>query len=372
MAVATDFPPGEKIFRLPEGRQSARLRQALSEFGSSCTFRNAATGIRTLGIRVSFKTVERISEAVGAGIALEQQCRAIGASSEYLAPGNPAELLVAQGDGMRIRLREEVPACGKEEELIAAKGNSDWRECKVGVVVRCRPGQTLPDGKYQEPETQVQSYVATMGNIDRFGKLLKSEALRRGWGKAEDTLVLSDAGHGLPGMWDREFGGVHWTLDYQHVRTRMSECAAVVHPPGKAFQKLFGHWKGLLYNGQIDELLGKLVPRAEEHAPRPKRPADLEEASPGRILWTHIFYIEKFRDHMDYPTYRALGWFIASGHAEAACKMVGVRMKAANKRWTPHGAQAIATIIAERSCTDGRWAKRWPIPVYPSMKLQTN
>lgn len=241
-----------------------------------------------------------------------------------------------------------------------------------GVVVRGRHGRVLPDGKYQEPEAQVQSYVATFGDIGDLGRLLKSEALRRGWAEAKDTQVLSDAGHGLPGMWAREFGGVHWGIDYRHSRTRLSECAAVVHPPGAAFQKLFGHWESLLYNGQMDRLLRELVARAEEHAPRPERPADLEEASPGRILWTHVFYIENRRDRMNYPAYRAMGWFIASGYAEAACKMLAVRMQAANKRWTRYGAQSVATIILERACTDGRWAKRWPAPVYPNPTAQMN
>lgn len=341
-----------------------RLQQALSELGSSCEFRDAEAGLRTLGIRVSFKTVERVSEAVGVAIAAERQCQAAGASTGTQAPENPAELLVSEGDGMRVRLREAAPDCrGENEELSAKEKASNWVELKVGVVARCLHGRTLADGKYEEPETLVQSYVATLGDIGSFGRLLKSEALRRGWETAKDKLVVSDAGHGLPGMWAREFGGIHWTVDYRHTRTRLSECAAVVHPPGEAFQKLFGHWEGLLYNGQLDKLLRDLVARAEEHAPRPKRPADLEEASPGRILWTHIFYIEGRREQMDYPAYRALGWFIASGHAEAACKVVGERMKAANKRWTKQGAEGMATVIAERACTDGRWAKRWPAPV---------
>jgi len=357
---------------LPEGRQSSRLRQALSELGSECVFRKGESSLRTLGIPVSFKTIERVSEEVGAELVAEQRQQAAGASADALAPGNPAELLVAEGDGMRVRLREAGAVSCDEEDKNPAEKESNWREIKVGVVIRGQHGRVLPDGTYQDPQTLVQTYVVTLGDIEEFGKLLKSEALRRGWDEAQDRLVLSDAGHGLPGMWVREFGGVRWIVDYEHTRNRLSECAAVIHPPGAAFSKLFGHWESLLYNGHMDKLLHELVARAEEHAVRPKRPADIEEASPGRILWTHIFYLETYRDHMDYPAYRALGWFIGSGHVEAACKMVGVRMKAANKRWTRQGAHAIATIIVERACSDTRWAQRWPAPVLSFQEVQRN
>jgi hypothetical protein len=38
-------------------------------------------------------------------------------------------------------------------------------------------------------------------------------------------------------------------------------------------------------------------------------------------------------------------------------------MKAANKRWTKEGAEAMANLIAERTSQDGRWEKRWPAPL---------
>jgi hypothetical protein len=54
---------------------------------------------------------ERVSEEVGAELVAEQRHQAAGASADALAPGNPAELLVAEGDGMRARLREDGAVC---------------------------------------------------------------------------------------------------------------------------------------------------------------------------------------------------------------------------------------------------------------------
>ena len=83
-----------------------------------------------------------------------------------------------------------------------------------------------------------------------------------------------------------------------------------------------------------------------------------------------MFYIEKYRDHMDYPEYRRRGWPIGSGHAESLAGQVGMRMKAANKRWTKEGAEAMANLIAERTSQDGRWEKRWPAPLPRPPALQ--
>jgi hypothetical protein len=47
---------------------------------------------------------------------------------------------------------------------------------------------------------------------------------------------------------------------------------------------------------------------------------------------------------MDYPRYTAMGLPIGSGIVEGACKTVlKQRLTAAGMRWTPQGAQAMAT-----------------------------
>ena len=105
-------------------------------------------------------------------------------------------------------------------------------------------------------------------------------------------------------MWARLFPFVVWILDFFHVVRRLAECAHEVALPGAAFEKYFHKWKTLLHDGRIDGLRRSLAAHARRFANRPERPSDLPERTPGRILWTHVFYIEKYRDHMDYPEYR--------------------------------------------------------------------
>lgn len=199
-----------------------------------------------------------------------------------------------------------------------------------------------------------------MDDIHIFGPLLKAEAERRGMVQAREVIGLSDAGHGLPAMWEEQFPGMEWIVDFSHTAGRLSECAKQVQSDDKKRKQLFHRWKGLLFKGHLDKLLRELTGHAEALAARPEKISTLPAESSERILWTHVQYLETYRKRMDYPRYRLRGWPIASGHVEATCKRIGNRMKGANKRWTHAGAEAIATLICDRASGDNRWSDRWP------------
>lgn len=334
--------------RLPEARQSDRLRKALAETGSDSEFRDGIGTLRTLGIETCFKTVERVSERVGAEVARERHGPFARAAAPKEAPPNPPELLVVQADGMRVR------------EVAGDAGDDGWRECKVGVVASALPGRTGPAGEYEGPATLVQTCLATMDGVHAFGAKLRAEAERRGLRGAAEVVAVSDAGHGLPEMWEREFPGVPWVVDFYHVSSRLHACAAAVWEPGARLDAAYHRWKRLLWAGRTGRLLAELRRQARRHAARPGTLEELAEGSPGRVLWEHVLYIQRYRSRMDYPEYRRMGWPVASGQVEALAKIVGSRMKAASKRWTREGAEAIATVIAERACRDGRWERMWP------------
>ena len=371
-SAAKLFFPSDASFPLPAERQSNRLRKTLSEIGGRCEFRDGIAPLKTLGIATSFKTIERVSERVGAEVAREKFGPFARVDAPKEAPANAAELLVIEGDGLRVRelidkantatvaVQDRLPEAVDGVSL--ADRAAGWREAKIGVVARVRPGRTDARGEYIKPETLVQTYVATMEDIKSFAEKLRAEAERRGILQAKVVIALSDAGHGLPKMWAETFGDVIvvWVIDFYHVSSRLAACANAVLD-GPAARKLFHRWKDILYKGQVKKLLKELVRRAEEFADRPERAADLAEESPGRILWEHTLYIERYREHMKYDEYRAKGWPIASGHIEAFAKHIGVRMKAASKRWKPVvGSEAMVNLLADQASGDGRWQRRWP------------
>ena len=340
----------------------------MSELGSDCEFRDGVGPLRTLGVLTSFKTVQRVSEKVGGDLADERHGWKGRLEAPKHPPKNKSELMVVFGDGCRIRQVAEPPSNRRPDAEI----DDGWRECKVGVVASMLPGTVSKDGSCVPPTALVQSYLATMDGIELFGQKLRAESERRGLKGAREVVLVSDAGHGLPEMWAREFPKTEWVVDFYHVASRLAECAGEVAIPGKATAAVREKWKGMLYDGKVSGLLRSLRFHARRHVDRPEELSALAEGSPGRILWTHVFYIEKYRDHMDYPDYRKRGWPIGSGSVESFAKRIGNRMKAASKRWTRDGAESIATLIAERASGDGRWNQRWPDHVYDEEVVQLN
>ena len=62
---------------------------------------------------------------------------------------------------------------------------------------------------------------------------------------------------------------------------------------------------------------------------------------------------------MDYPAYRANGWPIGSGVAEATVKQFGLRVKGSDQFWNVWGAEEMLALCALQACEDGRWARYW-------------
>ena len=256
------------------------MRKALAEAGSNCEFRRGVDPLETVGVYASFKTIERVSERVGEEVRKDRHGPFAQIDAPKEAPPNPPELMVLQGDGMRVRLVEDD---GGEDAKTAPDGREEgesggcWHECKVGVVASCIKGYTDTDGEYHDPETLTQTNLATMEDIDHFGDMLVAEAKRRGMDQAGKVVAVSDAGHGLPEMWARLFPWIVWIIDFFHVAGRLAECASEVTLPGAPFKKLLHKWKTLLFDGKTTTLLRILRKHAHGHVDRPGCPADLPE-----------------------------------------------------------------------------------------------
>jgi hypothetical protein len=71
-------------------------------------------------------------------------------------------------------------------------------------------------------------------------------------------------------------------------------------------------------------------------------------------------YISNHVGRMDYPTYRASGWQIGSGHIEAACKtVVNERLKRSGMRWGEDGADALCHLRALFKGDAEQWEAFW-------------
>jgi len=108
----------------------------------------------------------------------------------------------------------------------------------------------------------------------------------------------------------------------------------------------------------LDELHDKGGTGLLAYLRRWKRPID---ASPEVIeeLRKLIGYFEKNEHRTDYPTYRDKGWDIGSGPTEAACKIIGERLKGSGMRWVETGASSVGALralyVSGAKVWDGFW-----------------
>ena len=252
-----------------------------------------------------------------------------------------------------------------------AERDRGWRENKIGIVARALPGHYDQKGQYCAPQELVKTYVATVGDIERFGRLYRTESERRGLLDAKEIVWVGDHGHGNPGMLTREFAQpkkpLHIITDFFHAGERLAECAKIIRGEGshckRERQRLFQQLRSWLWNGAVGKVIRKLCALAEERAPRPAKLAGLEIQPQLKTLWMHIFYFEKHQDTMDYPTYRDKGWPMGSGTIESACGQFGERVKHNRMRWTRAKADALHGVKAAMLSQDGRWNARWPPPI---------
>jgi hypothetical protein len=346
-------------------------------------YRASARSVEVFGNKLSAASVGRILQREGERLQKDLFGPESSLAAAQKALPNPPAFLVVSGDGSRYRTNEADHRKAKarptpsapveaESELTREERDRGWRENKVGVVIRAEHGKTLPDGSYQAPRELVKTYVATTQNIEAFGRDLRTELDRRGGRQCPEIVCVIDHGHGMPAMVAREIPEASVVTDFFHVTERLNECARLIKGEGAANEKQRRrYWHGLkdrLWDGRLDSLLKAVTQEAQLRAPRPQQLSDLEQNPAAQTLWTHIFYIEKNRGTMDYPTYRRKGWPMGSAVAESACGQFGDRVKHNRMRWTRRNSDAEHQVKAAIFSQDGRWAARWPPPI-PVLEL---
>lgn len=191
-------------------------------------------------------------------------------------------------------------------------------------------------------------------DLDKIAEQLRAAATSLGLGAANDLIVISDAGNGLEEAVHRHFwDGLLCILDWYHASEHLHDYAKALHPRDAAAQACWAQQaKEVLYERGGTALLVHL--RAQPV------PTDLEAAEELRKV---IGYFAGNEHRTDYPRYRAQGWDIGSGPTEAACKVVGARLKGSGMRWLEEGAAQVAPLRALYQSGSDVWDAFWAMAV---------
>jgi hypothetical protein len=278
-------------------------------------FRGAADDIllRFSGTRLGASTVRRVTEAAGAKLASGQQ------AGDIVVPAKAVEWdFTIEGHG------HTAAYLGLDAFSVPIQGPG-------GVKAEYR---MLYTAVLYTPNKKHSHYLVDF-DLGRLAAAMRQAAVKLGLGRADRLIALTDAGNGLEEALLRNFdSGLLSILDWYHASEHLHDYAKAAY--GEAERTAWASQaKTILYEQGGSKLL--------EHLRSSPVPKGAEAAEELRKL---IGYFENNEHRTDYPSYRAHGWDIGSGPTEAACKIVGARLKGSGMRWFERGAAEVAPLRA--------------------------
>jgi hypothetical protein len=293
------------------------------------SFREGAEDIlrRFAGVRLSGSTVRRVTQAAGEHLQAQQQQGAVVVPKplrawDFRVEGHSHTVAYLGLDAFSVPIQQPG---GKKAE-----------------------GRMLYTAMLYTPDKKRSHYLVDF-NLARLAALMRKAATALGLGRADQVIALSDAGNGLEQALKRNFWeDLLCILDWYHAAEHLHAWARCLPAREPGQEGWADQAKGILYEQGGTALLAWL--RALP------MPADDHAADEQRKL---INYLADNEHRTDYPTYRSHGWDIGSGPTEAACKIVGARLKQSGMRWVPQGAAKVAPLRALYLSGADAWDTFW-------------
>ncbi len=342
-ACNAGFCPRDRALGLEGGSLSPGVRRMAGRVGAMVSFEEGHALLWELaGVEVLTKHVERAAEALGRAVAEDERRVA-----EPPLSGEPLAstlYLGMDGTGVPLRASELQGRAGKQPD-----GSSKTREVKLVTVWtaegRDAEGTPMRDAGSVSYSAAIES--AAQRDTDdlpsAFAARVEREATRRGFERAARRAVLGDGAKWIWNLADEHFPDAVQIVDRFHAKQKLSDVAKSIYGPAS---DLGQEWRRQRHDeldaGDIEAVLRALrLHAAQDHEAR--KCSD---------------YVERNRQRMRYPEFRAAGLCTSTGVVEAGCKVaVGTRCKRAGMHWTVTGADAI---IALRCCIlSGRFDPFW-------------
>lgn len=326
--------PSDAGFRMAGTDMTAGARELAALAGTLSSFAEAAEKVlpKMAGIRVSESTVERTAEAAGAAVGNRlSKGEVFGEAVEWKWPSDA---------GGRTVGYVSIDATGVGMQ--GPKGSdAEGRMIDVGLVFA--PAADKRPGRMR--------VLTALGARHDLGEQMRRQAAQVGLESAETWVGLTDGGAGLDEFLRVYFPRAEVILDFYHAAEHLNDLAKALHPGDAGLAgEVAGRWCH-----QLKHEGGAAVLAVLEGVSVKGRKETVRECH--RLV---TGYVRKNLFRMDYPTYRANGWLIGSGHIESACKgVIGQRMKGNGMRWGEAGADAVGHLRALFKSEKGQWDACW-------------
>lgn len=290
---------------------TGKLQEILCLLGQGYVFEEGEEILKTLlGVEMSAKQIQRVSEHYGAKMEEEIQGYAQNEKAPVLKLKEPEEPVYAMFDGSMIFTREE-----------------QWKEIKVGRVFTESSCVSVQENRHQILQSQ---YVCHLGGHKEF--LEKWESYVDSYAK---KVFIAD---GAKWIWNHvtdAYPEAVQILDFFHAVEKLGAYATIQYSKDTQRNKWMDTQKERLRNNKVNGVINSLKRSKGKN----------KEADKARL--NAIGYYENNRERMQYKTYLATGYIIGSGAIESAHRnVIQQRLKLSGQRWSLDGAQRIANLRA--------------------------
>ena len=298
----------------------------------SKSYKNAQDRIlSSYGIKLSVSTIESVTDYVGKIVYQEQQRLADVAktSASNIASKQKRKrkegVLYLAADGAMVHLRSD-------NEHGITEG---WHESKHIVALSSDDINRVPKRNGGERTKIVKrEFLGYIGSADEFEHHMLSLALRHNCYGVSKLVILSDGASWIYKRMKKLFPDAIIILDLYHAKENAGNFSKIVQPDNMTQQEFADCMCVLIDNGQIDELL-KLLEQFKD------------VKTPDGVVNMYT-YVVNYKDFMNYPLYKSMGFYVGSGIIESGNKQVMQnRMKLQGMRWNLDGAQHMLSLKAK-------------------------
>lgn len=232
-----------------------------------------------------------------------------------------------------------------------------WKELKVGTVfdVAVRTEPVDDTHELQERAHAVNnSYIARLDEPAPFGQLLWSEAVRRRFPQAHDTIAIGDGAKWIWNLVQEHFSDSWQVVDWYHAKQHLHDGANRAFGEGSVTaHQWVQQMRTPLYQGQVWQVVQALNELAAEYP------------SHQKALEQEAGYFKNNQRRMQYLEVRDAGLPIGSGMVESGCKQFGARFNGAGMRWSRAGAERLIPIRAAilSGCFNEVWHAAYNAPL---------
>jgi hypothetical protein len=239
-------------------------------------------------------------------------------------PKNKNGILYLKVDDAMVQTREKDAS------------GSKWRENKLGLAFSTDNIMYWASKNGQkEHSIKKREYRTLLGDASDFKKHFFSLALDNGYGKYEQTVLISDGATWIRDMKDELFADAQQILDYYHLCENIIKYAKTIF---KNDEVKYKPWAKSICEAMIESKYIEVLTELKT----------LDKKKYKNNDFNLYNYISNNINNIDYAEYKRKGYFIGSGAIESGNKIgLQQRLKQAGMRWNVKTAQNILTLMSK-------------------------